>query len=1240
MSSASQSISRQMPGVGHRIRLPIDYLRLQNGEPSNRFTATKVSLSNYITDVEANKYSRRIGLSPWASDFASLTCAAASMITLVVLLNNYDQTPLEPWTWGITLNGVIAVISFVLKACMSLVLSNSIGQLKWHWSPKKWDLETITIKLNDLQTFDEASRGGIAGIKLMTRIPWAVTRLAGFIVVLTIAFDPILQQLVSYSTIVQKIPSDSVNITRGVTYTMEAPDQRSLQEDRKAGREDQYFANNILGSVILSSYTASLQGIMGLQCPPRSNCSWDRYPTLGLCNQCAQLTDADWETTCGKRPGDCSYNIHGVTQFDIQSTNKDNITTLLFESKEVPSNVSQHWFNIRNPILTFASLKLDSNKAKFHYPPTNTTICTFYPCVRIIASDSVDGQANIGVVGSWRNESTFAATNDMNEIPEDLLDIYMAPSVEDLGIDNENFKDDIYHIPAAVAKLMRSTLRSILLTRLWDTNASTLNYSFSSPGYGNSQLAALVYIYTGSIYPKVFDSVSLAATYYIRSITPPLGQALEAVDVETTVNMQRCDCPIWRSPNFKARSLARHHRETFHFTNSHKAYIHARENAPPHRSTSFGYQESAFAIRIPHVSIDYPRPVMDDPGSLADSPSDATALQPLTPDRVNQQRDSYFSPPRSDHHRDSSIHDKIQQFNNMSKYGPGTAASMTKQLERKTADAALKRAMLGREEAESEMRRFREEARLLRKQIEEGKERERRVGERLETVMENYGRAKETYSHTQALWEKEIRRARKETFKSQSSIVKLQEELKSAKISGRSTEEILEREKEVSQAREQEAFIARYQLVGIQEQLEQALQRIKVIEQERDAFKTLAQNEEVARIAAEGRLPLPQSEEAEDEFASPKKARVSLSTTDILSSAASEAEIEELTRLWQWERQRADRTQEHLEFVEAECRLRTCACAKTVSRRSLTTSARRSRPEPIAIIDPADLAILGKQPGTPVESPCAAEETVIHRPSIQSPVEEVTRATQPENPRQSKGSRRSMVYVPAEGTFRTLSQTELEAMDIVNESPSTGPPSPTDPIPEPRHYARTPSVEPPTFAMMRQERTSLLSLLNAPREDESERPIFNVPTTPGSYPVSEADVEQLEQCEQSEETTATEHIDDREAFRPHTSAACYAVTTTTTTIPLREDENVDPRSYVVSGRRVQGRDRDPSFDVNNPALTPTMTREQALAQIRERRGRARSAAQGAATPRKQMVNGAGERRDVSAPAGRAARGKS
>lgn len=123
-----------------------------------------------------------------------------------------------------------------------------------------------------------------------------------------------------------------------------------------------------------------------------------------------------------------------------------------------------------------------------------------------------------------------------------------------------------------------------------------------------------------------------------------------------------------------------------------------------------------------------PSPSRD--GSPTPTPTTMMALQPASQDRVNQQlRDSaLFSSARGgDAARDSSVHDKIHQFNSLT--------VQSKQLERKTADAALKRAMLGREEAESEMRRYRDEARLLRKQVEEGRERERKVGERLETVM-------------------------------------------------------------------------------------------------------------------------------------------------------------------------------------------------------------------------------------------------------------------------------------------------------------------------------------------------------------------------------------------------------------------------------------------------------------------------------------------------------------------------
>jgi len=66
---------------------------------------------------------------------------------------------------------------------------------------------------------------------------------------------------------------------------------------------------------------------------------------------------------------------------------------------------------------------------------------------------------------------------------------------------------------------------------------------------------------------------------------------------------------------------------------------------------------------------------------------------------------------------------------------------------RKDNEASLRRAVLGREEAESETRRLRDENRVLRREIEEGRARERRVGERVEGVMVHYRKKSRTKSY-------------------------------------------------------------------------------------------------------------------------------------------------------------------------------------------------------------------------------------------------------------------------------------------------------------------------------------------------------------------------------------------------------------------------------------------------------------------------------------------------------------
>jgi hypothetical protein len=373
-------------------------------------------------------------------------------------------------------------------------------------------------------------------------------------------------------------------------------------------------------------------------------------------------------------------------------------------------------------------------------------------------------------------------------------------------------------------------------------------------------------------------------------------------------------------------------------------------------------------------------------------------------------------------------------------------------------------------------------------------------------------------------------------------IVKIQEELKSSRNLLKMAQTDLEAEKERSMKREQEAFAARYQLVGVQEELAQMQEAIKLVEQERDALRTIAKNEEIARIAAEGRLPLPVTNE-DDEFASPKKARKSLDPVLVTSSAAAEEELNDLRQMLEWEKQRAERAHERVEFLEMECRLNCCASKKT-SRPSTSEGISKMRAPP------------------------------------------------------------SAVFIPAEGIFRAVSPGP-------EESPWISPAKKTQPIferpvqrPEQRSHARTPSCDPPAYAIPSDTNTSLLSLLDAP---QSPSPATS-PITQGPEPESESENNTTIIQTKPEDTTTT----------ITGVIQTFHTISTTTRIPLANPADITPPTLPLPA----------SLD---PALSPTMSREEALAMIRERRGRARSLAQGTLTPRKQMVEG-GVRRDISAPA--------
>jgi hypothetical protein len=304
------------------------------------------------------------------------------------------------------------------------------------------------------------------------------------------------------------------------------------------------------------------------------------------------------------------------------------------------------------------------------------------------------------------------------------------------------------------------------------------------------------------------------------------------------------------------------------------------------------------------------------------------------------------------HHKNakgvSEVQAKVAFLNNLSRGG-----SPTTQTQSATNNAALQRAILGREEAESALISVQEE-------LSEAQSRERRISERLESLLEELHAAKERQAHERSIFEKEIRKARKEAFRAGSTLVKLQEELKHSKSESKALKDEVAAERESKDKAKQDAFERAYVLAGLTEELEMLKGKLRSMEAANHSNTLEARvhkirKEEFGRISlAEGDLAFlttprrpkraaigsarsPASEIEADEVTEttpPKRQRLSECTTtagpeetasEVSSSVNNEA-LEELRDEIDLERRRRIEAEAMVHFLNIECQFQRCSC--------------------------------------------------------------------------------------------------------------------------------------------------------------------------------------------------------------------------------------------------------------------------------------------------------------------------
>ncbi|KAL9618448.1 MAG: hypothetical protein Q9160_006826 [Pyrenula sp. 1 TL-2023] len=239
----------------------------------------------------------------------------------------------------------------------------------------------------------------------------------------------------------------------------------------------------------------------------------------------------------------------------------------------------------------------------------------------------------------------------------------------------------------------------------------------------------------------------------------------------------------------------------------------------------------------------------DDPPSPFKVPSVPGApLYPASPERMNQNR-----PPPSPavaavltnsekHHRrqTSEVQSKVAFLNSLSRPGTPNAPVPQPQTNAQSASAALQRALMGREEAESALI-------LANAQISQAHMRERKISERVESLIEDLQSAKERQAHERQVFEKEVRKARKDAFRAGSALVKLQEDLKEARTENSGLRKDIQREKEAKEMAKQEAFERAYTLSGQAEELQVLKEQLRSMEAERDAAQLAHKAGEMVR---------------------------------------------------------------------------------------------------------------------------------------------------------------------------------------------------------------------------------------------------------------------------------------------------------------------------------------------------------------------------------------------------------
>ncbi|CAG8930845.1 unnamed protein product [Penicillium salamii] len=191
----------------------------------------------------------------------------ACLVCIYGILFAYNGKPRPEFSYNISLNAVVSVLATACKSSLIFVVGAGLSQLKWVWFQDRR-------KLSSIQAFEDASRGPMGSISLLFRHQGqSIASLGATILILMLAFEPFVQQILSY-------PTERI---RTATETSAALTPQVQYYNDSLGLDDEASAYH------LGLWTKDFN--IEPTCPS-GDCTWPSYKSLDFCNKCSDVTSA------------------------------------------------------------------------------------------------------------------------------------------------------------------------------------------------------------------------------------------------------------------------------------------------------------------------------------------------------------------------------------------------------------------------------------------------------------------------------------------------------------------------------------------------------------------------------------------------------------------------------------------------------------------------------------------------------------------------------------------------------------------------------------------------------------------------------------------------------------------------------------------------------------------------------------------------------------------------------------